>query len=54
MAAFTAGNALGIPFVDKPVSVDLLARAMLNGMESESESGIFDYTGMERLADMRR
>ena len=45
---------LGIPFVDKPVSVDLLAKAMLNGMESESEAGIFDYTGMERLADMRR
>lgn len=54
VAAFTAGNALGIPFVDKPVSVDLLAKAMLNGMESESEAGIFDYTGMERLADMRR
>ena len=25
------------------VSVDLLAKAMLNGMDAPSESGIFDY-----------
>ena len=42
VAAFTIGNALGLPFVDKPVMVDLLAAAMLNGIEA-SESGIFDY-----------
>merc|ERR1719183_1123410 len=54
VAAFTAGNALGIPFVDKPVSVDLLAKAMLNGMETDSEAGIFDFRGMERLAKLRQ
>jgi len=53
VAAFTIGNALGLPFVDKPVSVDLLAAAMLNGLETDSESGIFDYKGMERLAKLK-
>jgi len=52
VAAFTIGNALGLPFVDKPVTVDLLAAAILNGIEN-SESGIFDYKGMERLASSK-
>jgi len=54
VAAFTVGNALGLPFVDKPVSVDLLAKAMINGIETDYEAGIFDFRGMERLAKLRQ
>jgi hypothetical protein len=30
--------------------VQLLARAVLNGIDNSEETGIFDYKGMERLA----
>lgn len=50
VAAFTIGNQLGLPFVDKPVLVGTLARAVVHALGSPAERGVFDFAGMERLA----
>ncbi|EKX31892.1 hypothetical protein GUITHDRAFT_82733 [Guillardia theta CCMP2712] len=50
VAAFTFGNRLGLPFVDKPVQVSTLSKAILKGLESKSEKGVYNFEGMERLA----
>ena len=49
VAAFYVGNALGIPFVDRPVTVDTLAAAAVAAVGDASVSGILDYTRMEEL-----
>lgn len=51
VAAFKLGNALGIPGIDRPVTVDTVAAAAVAALQDEGASGIFDYKGMERLAD---
>jgi uncharacterized protein YbjT (DUF2867 family) len=48
---FYIGNAIGLPFVDKPVLVEDLVGAAYAALCDDSESGIFRYMGMERLAD---
>ena len=50
VAAFIVGNKLGLPFVDKPVTVQLLARAIINALGDETVSGVLDFKGMEKVA----
>ncbi|KAG5178881.1 hypothetical protein JKP88DRAFT_328170 [Tribonema minus] len=50
VSAFTAANAIGIPFIDRPVSVTTLAAAAVEALEDASCSGTQNYKGMERLA----
>lgn len=50
VAAFAVGNALGVPFVDRPVTVDTLAAAAVQAVEDPSVSGVLDFREMERLA----
>jgi nucleoside-diphosphate-sugar epimerase len=52
--AFVLGNALGIPFVDRPVTVDTLARAAVRALSDGKTSGCLDYREMERLANEPR
>ena len=51
---FVLGNALGIPFVDRPVTVDTLARAAVRALSDGKTSGCLDYREMERLANEPR
>ena len=50
VAAFVVGNAIGIPFVDRPVTVDTLAAAAVQAVEDDTVSGTLDFREMERLA----
>lgn len=50
--AFVLGNAVGIPFVDRPVTVDTLARAAVRALSDGETSGCLDYEAMERLANL--
>ena len=52
VAAFVVGNAIGIPFVDRPVTVDTLARAAVRALSDGETSGCLDYREMERLASL--
>lgn len=51
---FVLGNAIGIPFVDRPVTVDTLARAAVRALADGKTSGCLDYREMERLANEPR
>jgi hypothetical protein len=51
---FVLGNAIGIPFVDRPVTVDTLARAAVTALSDGKTSGCLDYREMERLANEPR
>ena len=42
--------AAGLPFVDRPVTVDTLAAAAVQAVEDPSVSGILDFREMEQLA----
>jgi nucleoside-diphosphate-sugar epimerase len=50
--AFVLGNAVGIPFVDRPVTVDTLARAAVRALSDGETRGCLDYEAMERLANL--
>ena len=50
VAAFIVGNAIGLPFIDRPVTVDTLAAAAVQAVEDAAVSGIKDFREMERLA----
>lgn len=50
VAAFALFNAVGVPFVDRPVTVDTVARAAVTSLADPSVSGILDYKRMESLA----
>jgi nucleoside-diphosphate-sugar epimerase len=50
VAAFWAANAAGVPFVDRPVSVDTLAAAAVAALGDASVSGIKTFREMEALA----
>jgi nucleoside-diphosphate-sugar epimerase len=55
VGAFYVGNAIGLPFVDMPVTVDTLASAAVRCVEDGRSSGALDYRDMERLsAELRR
>jgi len=47
---FTIGNVLGIPFVDKPVTAETLAKAAVRSVADGVSKGILEYRDMERLA----
>jgi nucleoside-diphosphate-sugar epimerase len=50
VAAFWATNAMGVPFVDKPVHVDTLARAAVSCLGDERARGVLTYREMEERA----
>jgi nucleoside-diphosphate-sugar epimerase len=50
VGAFVLGNMLGIPGIDRPVSVDTLAKAALKGLEDDSVVGVQNFQAMEKLA----
>ena len=47
---FYIGNAIGIPFVDKPVMLENLVMACMNALEDDNESGIKRFDEIERLS----
>lgn len=47
---FNIANALGVPFVDKTVTVFDLGKAIVAGLEDESVSGVQRYMNIEDLA----
>ncbi len=53
VAAFWAANAAGVPFVDRPVSVDTLAAAAVAALGDASVSGVKGWKEMEALAASR-
>lgn len=50
VAAFYVANAVGLPFVDRPVSVDTLAAAAVRALSDEAVAGVQRYPQMEALA----
>ena len=50
VAAFWAANAIGLPFVDRPVTVGTLSTAAVAGLRDPSVSGILDWRRMEAIA----
>lgn len=50
VGAFYLGNLIGLPFVDRPVTVDTLASAAVRCVEDGKSAGALDYREMERLA----
>ncbi|CAE7660381.1 unnamed protein product [Symbiodinium pilosum] len=46
---FNLLNALGVPFVDKTVTVTTLSRAIVAGLENEGVSGVQRFPEMEEL-----
>lgn len=53
VATFFVANAIGIPFVDRPVTVDTLTTAAVAGLRDASVSGILDWKRMEAVAAAR-
>ena len=49
VSAFFAGNTIGLPFIDKPVTVQALALTMVKALKDKSVSGILRYPEIERL-----
>jgi hypothetical protein len=49
VGAFFVGNKLGLPFVDRPVSVQALACAIVRAMDRENVSGILRYPEIDAL-----
>jgi len=47
---FNALSALGVPFVDKTVRVETLAKAVVQGVEDDSVEGVQRFGEMEQLA----
>ena len=50
MIPFYIGNAIGIPFIDKPVMLENLVASCLNVLEDNNESGIKRFDEIERLS----
>ena len=49
-SAFFLGNRIGLPFVDRPVTVQALGSAMLKSISQENISGIQKFTDVDRLS----
>lgn len=49
VGAFFVGNKVGLPFVDRPVTVQSLANAMVQAISNESIRGIQRYTEIDKL-----
>lgn len=50
VGAFWGANAVGVPFVDRPVTVQSLASAMIKAIQDETQSGILRYPEIEKLS----
>jgi nucleoside-diphosphate-sugar epimerase len=52
VALFTLLNALGVPFIDRPVRVETIAAAAVTAIDSSSEAcGVLRHIEMNQLAD---
>jgi hypothetical protein len=49
VGAFFLGNAVGLPFVDRPVTVQALACAVVRSMDRDHVSGVQRYTEIDQL-----
>lgn len=49
VGAFFVGNKLGLPFVDRPVTVQNLANAMVSALKDESVRGVQRYSQIDKL-----
>lgn len=49
VGAFFLGNAVGLPFVDRPVTVQALACAIVRSMDRDNVSGVQRYTEIDQL-----
>lgn len=50
VGAFFVGNAVGLPFVDRPVTVQALACAMVRAMDRDEVSGVQRYAEIDALS----
>jgi nucleoside-diphosphate-sugar epimerase len=54
VGAFFVGNAIGLPFVDRPVNVEALSAAIVSTMDPNSSTqGILRYPQIDQLSGMR-
>ena len=51
VGAFFVGNKLGLPFVDRPVTVQNLASAMVHAIGDDSVKGVLRYERIDELAN---
>ena len=51
VGAFYVGNKIGLPFVDRPVTVQALSAAMVRAMGQPGVSGIQRYPEIDRLSE---
>ena len=51
VGAFFVGNKIGLPFVDRPVTVQALSAAMVRAMGQPGVSGIQRYPEIDRLSE---
>eukprot|EP00977_Amphora_coffeiformis_P010617 scaffold2501_cov174-Amphora_coffeaeformis.AAC.13 len=49
VSAFFAGNTIGLPFIDKPVTVQALASTMVKALKDKNLSGVLRYPDIERM-----
>ena len=54
VAAFTLGNALRLPFVDRPVNVRDLAAAAVQAVSDGTTRGTLNYKAVDELAAASR
>ena len=50
VAAFALGNKIGLPFVDRPVTVNSLATAIVRAIGRDSVKGIQRYPQIDQLS----
>jgi hypothetical protein len=50
VGAFFVGNKIGLPFVDRPVTVQALAAAVIKSLEDTSVSGVQRYREIDKLS----
>ena len=53
VGAFWVANSLGIPFIDRPVTVDTLAAAAVRALTDADVQGVQGWREMEALAARR-
>ena len=51
VSAFFAGNAMRLPFIDKPVTVQALAAAIVKALKDKNISGVLRYPEIEKLGE---
>ena len=51
VGAFFVGNMLGLPFVDRPVTVQALGNAIVRSIGRENVQGILRYLDIDKLSE---